>query len=172
MYQNRQAFTLIELLVVVLIIGILAAMAMAQYQKSVTRARLAEAKLLVKEISQAVKLYTLSNGQLPSNESDIGIDAIYPFEDLCQQTGSSCPRREVRNWKIERFYYTIASSEGCHNAVQLNSLYDDISLRIYCLETAPIISSCSGTDCAKYLTITSTSETVGTSTVTTTTYDW
>lgn len=52
----RNGFTLIELLVVVLIIGILASIAMPQYNKAVLRARFADAL----QVGEALKKGTRS----------------------------------------------------------------------------------------------------------------
>ena len=55
-------FTLIELLVVVLIIGILSAIALPQYQKAVTKARFAEAFTNLKVMAESIKRCELENG--------------------------------------------------------------------------------------------------------------
>ena len=60
--KNKNGFTLIELLVVVLIIGILASIALPQYQKAVIKARLVQLNVSVNAARKGIDMYLLSNG--------------------------------------------------------------------------------------------------------------
>ncbi len=69
----KQAFTLIELLVVVLIIGILAAIALPQYQKAVMRAKFVQLVVYNNAFVKAQKAYYMANGSYTNNNDDLDI---------------------------------------------------------------------------------------------------
>ena len=77
-------FTLIELLVVVLIIGILAAIALPQYQKAVERARMTEAIVALDNILKAQSILYMQTGRFAST-----LDALNSDGDIVIQGPSA-----------------------------------------------------------------------------------
>ena len=67
MKVNKKGFTLLEMLVVVLIIGILASIAIPQYQMAVTKAKVASILPLMRRWKDALQEYKLQHGHYGNN---------------------------------------------------------------------------------------------------------
>lgn len=75
--KKNAGFTLIELLVVVLIVGILSAVALPQYQAAVEKARVARMLPLFKNIQLAREAYKLANGMNTADLDLLDIEVNY-----------------------------------------------------------------------------------------------
>jgi type IV pilus assembly protein PilA len=71
--MTHKGFTLIELMIVVAIIGILAAVAIPQYQNYVARAQVSEALVLASGAKTAVAVYRSTTGEWPADNEAAGL---------------------------------------------------------------------------------------------------
>ncbi|HAV1547189.1 TPA: pilin [Vibrio parahaemolyticus] len=74
--KKQQGFTLIELMIVVAVIGVLAAIAMPQYQKYVAKSEVASVLATLTGAKTNVEAYTVENGLFPNNVSDASPTAL------------------------------------------------------------------------------------------------
>ena len=102
---GRLGFTLIELLVVVLIIGILSAVALPQYQKAVLKSRYSTLMAGAKAIADAEEVYFLENGTYTDrmDKLNISMDSPVCLNEIVQTQTTSCP---------EGFYFLITAAES------------------------------------------------------------
>ena len=97
----HKGFTLIELLVVVLIIGILAAVAVPQYQKAVEKARAATIFPLLKAIGEAQENYFLANGTYARSFDDLTVDIPFTGTEKWSTYWDFTDVRSNNDWSIQ-----------------------------------------------------------------------
>ena len=138
--MNHKGFTLIELMIVVAIIGILAAVAIPQYQNYVARAQVAEGLSLASGAKTAVAEYFMINGTFPADNSTAGLS------DAGTISGNYVDSVTVSVDDGKALITALFSSTEAHSALQGKSMV------LTAVDNGGSIGfSCSGTDIESYL---------------------
>ena len=95
--KKNAAFTLIELLIVVLIIGILAAVALPQYQAAVDKSRFMGFLPLLRSIKDSQERYFMANGNYTLDMGNLDIQ----IPENCQKKDQTVMLRCGEDWILD-----------------------------------------------------------------------
>ncbi len=137
---NGKAFTLIELLVVVLIIGILAAVAVPQYQKAVAKSRAMQLLTLVKSMATAQQAYYLANGEYATQfgELSLDVDSLTPGDTSMLAAGALASNADVARYN-DLFEIRLQNDGSVHSSFRTGK-YKGCGIQgrpdgsLYCME--------------------------------------
>ncbi|WP_428074736.1 type IV pilin protein [Candidatus Avelusimicrobium luingense] len=163
--RNNKAFTLIELLVVVLIIGILSAVALPQYQKTVWKSRSVQLQTAARSLATAQEAYFLANGEY-ANDFDV-LDLS--FDHLSSASTSSLGLHVTSTNAVRRTnefelvvnvshtgLFLLSSAvfrDGTYKGGGFMFVHDDpdgvLKKKLYCVESQSWFALAQGSFCGK-----------------------
>ena len=138
--KKNKAFTLIELLVVVLIIGILSAVALPQYQKAVDKTRFNSMLSIIRSLGEAKKVYYLANGEHART-----------FDVLDVELPANCATPTADGWYGEAVNcktYTITLDSSSSHQIRATFIPKSSSCQVDIYFTAS--SAIKGNECYAY----------------------
>ena len=124
-----------ELIVVVLIIGILAAVAVPQYQKAVERSKALEGISVLKALADASEIYRMANGAWPMRFDELSVTIPYTGNQKAVIDSAVQDTRSNDYWSLQIYYYNTSSlgHQHCIYMTPWKGKYVQNSL-IYCFE--------------------------------------
>lgn len=139
--KTKAGFTLAELLIVVLVIGILAAIALPQYQKAVERSRMAEAMQRLGDYAAAQQVYYMHHNGFAGDYAALNQGDV----QVPEQT-------EVGNWDTDDSRWKVTSASGSNlekvemSAQRMSGIFQGCILTLSVEADGHIEKTCSGNE--------------------------
>ena len=142
----QTGFTLIELLVVVLIIGILAGIAIPQYERAVHKVQATEVMNAIQALKKGLESFSMANGGSVSDPNGITADML-----------------EIKIPTLKRFHYSTSHGESSSDFVTMEpsssggfKVFINHNINVFNpsvavkWDGAEISASCTGNKCTEY----------------------
>jgi type IV pilus assembly protein PilE len=122
-HKNSKGFTLIELMIVVVIIGILAALAIPRFMRSTTKAKMSEARQLLKQIYTMQRAYRQENDTYTLNGVTASSAAPNAFAAIGVEVGASA-----------RYSYAMVATANTFTCTATANLDDDATNDVWTMD--------------------------------------